>query len=306
MKVLEIENNSYRYLEKSFREWLDILGYSPSTLENIPACIRELLYYQEKIGVYSIENLTTNHIRGYYEYLQTRTNKRYGGGLSNAYLNKHQQALHLFLKYLRQNGKHYIEMPLLKREQNKSNRPDILTLKEVELLYEKASQQAPSGRLESVYNRDKAMLSIYYGCGLRRNEGLELYVDDIDFDRRMLHVRKGKMYKERFVPFNKYNSKILQEYIYEYRPKKNKGRNAPNLFVTQNGRPVKAQALSIRLRFLQQQVDDLELKQKKLTLHTLRHSIATHLLSNGMSLENIARFLGHSSLESTQIYTHLI
>jgi len=66
-----------------------------------------------------------------------------------------------------------------------------------------------------------------------------------------------------------------------------------------------AQSMALRLKLLQQRSSSLELGQKSVRLHVLRHSIATHLLQNGMPLEQISRFLGHSSLESTQVYTHL-
>jgi len=66
------------------------------------------------------------------------------------------------------------------------------------------------------------------------------------------------------------------------------------------------QTMLVRLKQMQHLSDNQSLKSKNITLHTLRHSIATHLLQNGMSLEQISRFLGHSSLESTQIYTHLV
>lgn len=61
------------------------------------------------------------------------------------------------------------------------------------------------------------MLVIYYSCGLRRNEGINVSIDDINFDTKILHVRKGKNYKERFVPLNKTNIEYLQNYIYDYR-----------------------------------------------------------------------------------------
>ena len=67
-----------------------------------------------------------------------------------------------------------------------------------------------------------------------------------------------------------------------------------------------AQSMALRLKLLQQRTDNIELQQKNVRLHVLRHSIATHLLQNGMALEKIGRFLGHSSLESTQVYTHLV
>jgi integrase/recombinase XerD len=66
------------------------------------------------------------------------------------------------------------------------------------------------------------------------------------------------------------------------------------------------QSMALRLKILQQRTDDNGLQEKNVRLHVLRHSIATHLLQNGMELDKIARFLGHTSLESTQIYTHLI
>ncbi len=66
------------------------------------------------------------------------------------------------------------------------------------------------------------------------------------------------------------------------------------------------QSMALRLKLLQQRTDDITLQEKGVRLHVLRHSIATHLLQNGMELDKIARFLGHTSLESTQIYTHLV
>ena len=69
---------------------------------------------------------------------------------------------------------------------------------------------------------------------------------------------------------------------------------------------MQTQSMALRLKILQQRTDNVQLQEKNVRLHVLRHSIATHLLENGMALEKIARFLGHTSLESTQIYTHLI
>ena len=67
-----------------------------------------------------------------------------------------------------------------------------------------------------------------------------------------------------------------------------------------------AQSMAVRLKLLQQRTDDLVLQEKNVRLHVLRHSIATHLLQNGMPLDKISKFLGHTSLESTQVYTHLV
>jgi integrase/recombinase XerD len=121
----------------------------------------------------------------------------------------------------------------------------------------------------------------------------------------VVHVRKGKNYKERFVPLSKAPLKYLQGYVYDHRPELLQGSKAEALFVSFCGKRMHGQTLILRLKYLQHQSEDADLIEKEIGLHTLRHSIATHLLQAGMKLEYIARFLGHSSLESTQIYTHL-
>jgi integrase/recombinase XerD len=148
------------------------------------------------------------------------------------------------------------------------------------------------------------MLVVFYGCGLRRNEGVHLNLSDINFDKYILHVRKGKNYKERLVPISKASLKYLQEYIYDHRSQLSKG-SLDALFLSYRGFRMQGQSLLIRLKQLQHATGDLTLLEKEIGLHTLRHSIATHFLQAGMKLESISRFLGHGSLESTQVYTHL-
>ena len=159
------------------------------------------------------------------------------------------------------------------------------------------------------------MLTVYYSCGLRKNEGVHLELNDINLDTRILHVRKGKNYKERFVPLSKTSAQHLQDYIYDHRPvllkektpgcRSSSAGTESRLFIGYSGKPMQGQALYRRFKLLLLAVENPTLQQKELGLHSLRHSIATHLLQAGMTLQKIQRFLGHSSLESTQIYTHL-
>lgn len=311
MKKLALTNETFRYLEKSFGEWLDVQGYAASTVYSLPLHVRELLYHLEEKGLTHIRQLDIKHIHSHYRNLKERSNQRRGGGLSNAHLNKHIQAMRKFTEYLRKAGRLQIPDPQLKDEETEG-RITWLTVDEIHLLL-KATRQLPEKKpnttqavMEAIQARDRAMLAVFYGCGLRRNEGVSLDVGDIYFDRSMLHVRKGKNYKERFVPVSKTNRKYLTEYVYDHRPELTRGSKTEALFVSyQHNRRMQGQSLSIRLKILQHQTGDIDLQQKDIGLHTLRHSIATHLLEAGMKLEYIARFLGHSSLESTQIYTHL-
>lgn len=306
MKKLILKNESFQYIEKSFREWLDILGYAESTVYNLPNHIRELLYFLEKNNINQITELDNYIIKEHYQSLKLRSNDRKGGGLSNGSLNKHLQALYKFTDYLRQSGRLVLPTLNIDWETDDTNEIETLTQSEIQQLYKATYGYNENSKLEPFNARDRAMLTVFYGCGLRRNEGYHLDISDIDFDRRIVHVRKGKANKERLVPFNKTNSQYLQEYIYDSRPQIVLDKRNNALFISQKGNRMNAQSMAIRLKLLQHRTDDLQLQEKNVRLHVLRHSIATHLLQNGMPLEKISKFLGHNSLESTQVYTHLI
>jgi len=306
-----LQNPSYRYLEQSFKEWLDVQGYAPSTVYNLPNHIRELLHYLESKDIQNIKELNIKHIENYYQTLKERSNQRRGGGLSNGHLNKHIQSLRKFTTYLRKVGR--LEIPEINlKDEETENRIIYLTVDEIQQLF-KATRQSiePRERVnvrtyEAIQSRDRAMLAVFYGCGLRRTEGVSLDVGDINFDKSVLHVRKGKNYKERLVPISKTNLKYLTEYVYDHRPELTNGSKAEALFIAYSTtKRMQGQSLFIRLKNLQYQTGDQDLIEKEIGLHTLRHSIATHFLQAGMKLESISRFLGHSSLESTQIYTHV-
>jgi integrase/recombinase XerD len=314
MKKLSLRNPSFRYLEQSFKEWLDVLGYAPVSVYNMPLQVRELLHYLEGENINNIKELNVKHIKEHYNKLKERSNQRRGGGLSNNHLNKHIQALRKFTDYLRQVGRLTLPELQIKNEEADAKTIPVLTEEEIQLLF-KATYKTSSGhrphynlsaaQVEAMQARDRAMLAIFYGCGVRRNEGVNINVGDINFDRSILHVRKGKNYKERFVPISKASLKYLQDYIYDQRPELLRGSKTEALFLSMQCKPLNGQTMLLRLKYLQHQTENADLIEKEIGLHTLRHSIATHLLQAGMQLESIARFLGHGSLESTQIYTHL-
>jgi integrase/recombinase XerD len=306
MKKLILNNSSYEYLEKAFSEWLDILGYCEMSVYNMPSIIREFLYFLNSQNVKQITQLEQKHYKEYFAYISTRSNQRRGGGLSNNYINKHIQALEKFYEFL--NHKRVQGLVPINLRQLKLSKVEttVLTLEEIQALYKTASKEATSTKEAVLQSRDRALLTVFYACGLRRNEGVHLSVDDINFDTRILHVRKGKNNKERFVPFSKTSLQYLQEWVYDHRPTLLKSQKESALFIGMIGKPMQGGSLYGRLKLLQLEIDNPELQKKDIGLHTLRHSIATHLLQNGMELQKIQRFLGHSSLESTQIYTHLI
>ncbi|WP_442873576.1 tyrosine-type recombinase/integrase [Draconibacterium sp. IB214405] len=179
-------------------------------------------------------------------------------------------------------------------------------MSEVNELIDLTYQKNTTPLQEALNARDRILITIFYCCGLRRNEGSHVQITDINFDTRFLHVKKGKYNRERFVPFNRLSATFLKEYINNYRTMFLKNLNESNLFISSNyGSPMTGGSLYRRLQRLLKRSSNPTLRNKHIGLHSLRHSVATHLLQAGMELNNIQRFLGHTSLESTQIYTHL-
>ena len=136
-------------------------------------------------------------------------------------------------------------------------------------------------------------------------EGIGIDFSDIQWNNGLIHIRHAKLMQERYVPMTSSVQGDLEKYNFRYRVSilKNLGRiHEPAFLITQAGKRITGNAAYSRI----QNLAKLAGVQIPLSLHSLRHSIATHLLQNGLSLENIGLFLGHKSLESTQIYAHLI
>ncbi len=301
MKKLKLQNDSYRTLLSDFEEWLDILGYNQKTVYYTPIFIQEFFHWLESYNIQRLEQITMDTVKAYYKYLGERSNQRTSGALSKAYLNKHQNALRKFREYLQKQGARTFKVHL-RLEKRESTIKDILTQSEIKQLFEVTSY---SSKHRHTRLRDSAILVILYSCGLRRMEAVSLNVGDILFDVGRVFVRQGKNYKERYVPINKYSLRILEDYIFEARPIYNDTYKEEALLINRYGNRMHGQDLERRLQRLLTLVDDEILREKHITPHCLRHSIATHLLQQGMKIEDIQQFLGHSSLKSTQIYTHL-
>lgn len=306
MKSLTLYNQSFLTILSSYQNWLETLGYAEKTTYTLPNHLKEFFYYLESKGHEGIEFITTKLVSEYYnDYLSTRQNKRRGGALGNRALNKHQQALRLFLKYLKEHKANYNFGVHLKTEKAETiDVRDLLSQDQAKQLFKACDWSHISKKYQL---RDRAILVVLYNCGLRRKEAVHINVNDVNFDKKELFVRKGKDYKSRYIPLNDFSLKVLEDYIYEARPLFNKGKKPSNsLFLNKFGNRMLGKTFSDRLHKIIEATEDEDIMSKKITLHTLRHCLATHLLERGMKLGNISKLLGHSSLESTQIYVHLL
>jgi len=290
-----LKSAEYIVLLQSFTEWLQLLNYSPLSIPALTRSVHEFLQYQELNNKPSLQQLVATDANNFIALLQTQTGQRTGRLLSNGHINKTIQALLLFSKYIRETKRSDIGFSLQRLEEQRT-RPVWLTKNEIGRLYE-----AIPDTILGV--RDKAMLAVYYGCGLRLNEGACLEVSDINQTAKVLYVRKGKHYKERLVPIAEKNFEEIKLYLDYARPQLIQSKKHDYFFVDANkGHPMQRQSLYVRIKQLAVKAKI----KKRVGTHTLRHSIATHLLQSGMKLERIQQFLGHADLDSTQIYTHLI
>jgi integrase/recombinase XerD len=172
--------------------------------------------------------------------------------------------------------------------------PRVLTYGEVKRLLESVDDTDPIGL------RDRALLEVMYGCGLRASEAVGLDVNEVDLRRGFVRPH-GKGNKERIVPLGRAAAAAVTRYLRTGRPELIGSRVQSRLFVNFRGGPLTRQGL---YKIIQRRAKEVGL-EGRMSPHTLRHSFATHLLSGGCDLRSVQEMLGHADVATTQLYTHL-
>lgn len=276
--------NKLKHELAAFHQYLIRLGYHQESAKMLPYCVREFFAYSGK----ELEAVTEEDISSYHQYLQERPNKRYAGGLSASTIYQHLYSLRLFFTWQLEKGKLQTHpMSRLSFQLPAAKPRQILTQDEIQLLYQACQD-----------SKERALLAVFYGCGLRKSEVEALSIADVDFKSGLLYVRRGKYAKRRAVPM----STKVQADLFRYVSYGRYGKAAePALFYNAWGRRMRGYSMSRILRKLLTRAKIT----KTISLHCLRHSIASHLLENGLAVEYVRDFLGHKHLESTQIYTRI-
>ena len=267
-----------------FRNHLERLGYSQGSVTSLPKLLEDFLNHQQ---IKNIREIRPDHITTYYEHLKVRPHKKQAGGLSESYIYAHIYSLKLFLGWQQEKGA-IIENPIsgLEFPGPKTKPREILDPEEIKILYNSCENL-----------KERAVLSLFYGCGLRREEGEQLNLKDVHFRSNLLYVRKGKGSKRRAVPL----SPGVKKDLWSYATKERFTQQDPAFLTNTKGSRSKGDQFNRVLRKILQRTDI----KKQISLHCLRHSIATHLLEVGLSIEYVRDFLGHKHLETTQIYARV-
>lgn len=216
-------------------------------------------------------------------------------GLSAASIRRNVSAVRTYFKFLLAEG-HVVRDPSERLETPKKWRtlPDVLGVDEIEKLLAAPSLDEP------LAFRDRAMLELAYGAGLRVSEWISLGVRDVMLQDHLVRVF-GKGAKERLVPIGRRAIGAIAVYLRELRPKLEKGEGKGILFLNARGQPLSRMGA---WKILRKYVDQAGIT-KPVSPHTLRHSFATHLLEGGADLRAVQEMLGHVDISTTQIYTHV-
>jgi site-specific recombinase XerD len=245
-------------------------GLSQSTLLNYGRCIAKISLH---FNCPAIE-LNKEQIDGYLQHLLT------GPQPSKSYFKHTVYGLrYLFRLYDREDR--IIQLPSLKRE---NKLPVVLSQSECKALFK-------SGRIL----KHRILLCLIYAAGLRSQEARNLKITDVDFDRMMIHIRQTKYNKDRYVPLSPLMAKGLKKYMEAYRPK-------TYLF---NGKAIGSSLSARGVQWTMKETLKRSGIQKQVTVHSLRHSYATHLLEMGMDIDTVRQLLGHAHLSTTMIYLHV-
>lgn len=270
------------------------MGYAGTTIESYGRQIGYFLEWLQEQKITQLKQIEQSDLEQYTEHLHKRKNQLFGGALSSSYIQSHINTIRLLDKYLQLTGEAKILKGKLQVEKGLQVQRTILSQQEIKQLYEQTDNN-PMGL------RDRAVLGMYYGCGLRSTEGIKVEIKHIRYEKNLLYVLPGKNGRSRQVPISEQVKRDFKDY--EIHGRKYLLKQECNQFLVSyfGGKMKRGYSFNPRLKQLTEKAGIT----KEVSLHSLRHSIATHLLQQGMPLEQISRFLGHTSLDSTQIYTRI-
>ena len=285
----------YPYLLK-YNEAMMVRGYSKSTLHRRESDIRRFVGWCDARSLNHPNQVTKPILERYQRYLYYYRQERNNRPLSPTSQNHYLTSVRQFFKYLTQQN--YLlynpasELIIIKA---KASLPVVLSEQEVENLL----QQPDTNQAGGV--RDRAILELFYSTGIRRSELCNLNVHDLSLTRKTVHVRNGKGNKDRLIPVGQRALNWIEHYLDKVRDQLIMDINNDALFLNDYGDAFRDNKLGDKVkRFMINAGLDVPG-----SCHLLRHAMATHMLGNGAELRYIQVMLGHASVATTQIYTHV-
>ncbi len=264
-------------------------GLSENSIKNYLIDINELKYFIKRNNINEKPKNCSKKTIQEFIYAQSKINSPFTQARRISGLKSFFNFL-VFENYINNSPVELIESPKLGRKL-----PDILTLKEIELIMSKIDLNNLQGF------RNRAIVETLYGSGLRVSELINLNVSNLFFKENLIKVI-GKGRKERLVPLGNYSKRYIKLYIEKSRSKLNISSNDSDvLFLNRRGKKISREMIFLIIK----KITKASGIKKIISPHTFRHSFATHLLENGADLKVIQIMMGHESITTTEIYTHL-
>ena len=284
----QIQTPAYQNLHKDYDNYIKAKSFKGRMYQSN---VRAFLIWMEKYGITNIKQVTTKAMLEYYTYLTERPNHRRGGTLADNTIKGHLLSITLFIEQLLLKGELVKAFDIPQHGKQDQQPRSYLTVEEIKLVYQHTENPL-----------EKAILSVAYGCGLRRSELENLNVSDVHFSG-ILTVRSGKGDKKRDVPLSDTVLADLKHYVIEYRYQRLTGKQQQKaFFINKKGNRMSGETLGKELKKILQRTNNPIILAKEFTLHSLRHSIANHLMENNAGIDFIKGFLGHSFINTSYIY----
>jgi integrase/recombinase XerD len=273
------KKNNMKTTIKHFSNYLIRIGYSEKNQIMLPNLITNFFNYTNK----PLADIDKNDILNYHKHLQIRDTTK----LSQISIARHIYALNVFFSYqLAQGNIAQNPMYTLVFARSSSKPIQILTQEEITTLFNACET-----------HRERIVLNLCYNLGLRPSEAINLEMKDINLQTAQAAIYQENTKKWRIIPINDTALETFKTYL----EKERVSNSSPVLFTTIKGDRTTANNINQTLKKILKRTN----VPQKTTLHTLRHSIATHLLENGAALDTVSDFLGHKHLEFTQIYSRV-
>ena len=290
----QLYNKNYQEEAEKYQNYLQTLGYTKATYQARYLYLKHFFSWLEGLQINQLEQVTPKNIVEYQSIIKTQKNVRTKENLSKETVYNRLRNIQTYFGYALELGKLKINPASSFKFYTPKEQSEriIFTQNQIKELYKITENE-----------QEKMILNIAYGCGLRVGEMVKLNKKDIDLQENRLIVESGKNNKRRIVPITNQIVIELKEYL-----ESSELSNKPIFLNIENRRMQKWSFNLILKKLIDKTNFGKRFKQvelNKIGMHTLRHSIATHLLENGMKLEQVQTFLGHSNLETTQIYTHI-
>ena len=297
-------------LKALFLQHCALRNFSPLTIRQLEQGIRVFVQFLQGRDLGDIRRVRRRDFEAYKEFLAAYVSP-HGRTLTNNTIRERLFLVQRWFAFLRKRG-HLkedaiaeVQVPRFRRRLPKG----VLRPDEIRRVMEQP-------KLESVIGyRDRTIMEVLYATGARANEVAHMRAPDVDLEKKVIRIRQGKGHRDRLVPLTTTSCRFLERYLRDIRPelaqclrpagnnwKLMAGQGGDLLFLSIYGGPLKASWLGCMMKrylFL------ARIEKKISPVHGFRHSVATHLIGNGMDVRYVQTLLGHTNINSTQIYTHI-